>query len=230
VAGELGLYCVTCGKQTLHRSAGAVNHVLHFLITFFTCGLWAIVWIILAVGAGSAGHLCTVCGTFYDATRIPGYQPPPVPLPRSGPPSKGARTVVIVLVSIGGLALLGAIGVLAYLHLVLRPRAEAAAAATPSTTLSRMPLAVRAPEQMAGLPEEKRRIVLQGTVTSTGENCVVTRTFLQGTRYGDAYWNVACSNGKAFVVKVADDAKGSTRVLDCAVVKAMGDRCFTKFQ
>lgn len=29
-----------------------VNHILHLLLTVFTCGLWAVVWLILALGGG----------------------------------------------------------------------------------------------------------------------------------------------------------------------------------
>lgn len=29
-----------------------VNHVLHLLLTVFTCGLWGIVWLFIAIGAG----------------------------------------------------------------------------------------------------------------------------------------------------------------------------------
>ena len=39
------------------------NHTLHFIITFCTCGLWVIVWIILTIAARNNPYLCTVCGT-----------------------------------------------------------------------------------------------------------------------------------------------------------------------
>lgn len=37
-----------------------VNHVLHFLIAFFTCGLWAIVWVILALSGGESRKTLSV--------------------------------------------------------------------------------------------------------------------------------------------------------------------------
>jgi hypothetical protein len=67
-----GLYCVTCGKQTLHRRMGGVNHVLHAILTIFTCFLWGIVWVILAISAnqgGLAAYLCATCGTSFDGPR-----------------------------------------------------------------------------------------------------------------------------------------------------------------
>lgn len=59
MAKELGLECVQCGRQTLHRQVGGVNHVLHFLITFFTCGLWVIPWIFMSINQDSEPYVCT---------------------------------------------------------------------------------------------------------------------------------------------------------------------------
>jgi hypothetical protein len=57
-------FCKTCSKQTLVRREKA-NHILHFLISFFTCGAWAVVWILVAVKIG--GWRCSTCGSL--ATR-----------------------------------------------------------------------------------------------------------------------------------------------------------------
>lgn len=37
-----------------------VNHILHFLIGVFTCGLWWIVWLILAITGGEKREMITV--------------------------------------------------------------------------------------------------------------------------------------------------------------------------
>lgn len=37
-----------------------INHVLHAIITFFTCGLWGIVWIILALTGGEKREMTVV--------------------------------------------------------------------------------------------------------------------------------------------------------------------------
>lgn len=37
-----------------------VNHVLHLLLTLVTAGIWAIVWIILAVSGGEKREMITV--------------------------------------------------------------------------------------------------------------------------------------------------------------------------
>lgn len=69
MAREQGLYCVTCQRQTLHRQAESVNHILHLLITLFTCGLWLFIWALLEMGARSSPWVCSFCGMRYDHTR-----------------------------------------------------------------------------------------------------------------------------------------------------------------
>jgi hypothetical protein len=41
-------------QAAVGTNAQPVNHVLHLLIAVFTCGLWAIVWLLLALGAPKA--------------------------------------------------------------------------------------------------------------------------------------------------------------------------------
>ena len=54
-------YCPTCDAQVLLTRSG-VNHVLHFLVTIFTCGPWLFVWILLAA-FGHQPWRCAKCGT-----------------------------------------------------------------------------------------------------------------------------------------------------------------------
>ncbi len=54
------MYCKHCGRKTLHL-APRQNNVLHFLISFFTLGLWLLVWLIIAATRGNPQ--CSVCGT-----------------------------------------------------------------------------------------------------------------------------------------------------------------------
>ena len=82
-------------------------------------------------------------------------------------------------------------------------------------------------------PEAKRQTAFANLLVASGEKCPsVTRTFFQGSdKKQNAFWNVQCSNGKAFQILLLNDAKGSTRLLDCAVLKAVnGGTCFTKFK
>jgi len=66
---DQGLYCVTCGKQTLHKEAEQVNHTLHAILSIFTCCLWGIPWIILSIAVAYKEPVCAVCGTEYDQAR-----------------------------------------------------------------------------------------------------------------------------------------------------------------
>ena len=51
--------CSKCGPVMGQRTG--INHVLHLILTIFTC-FWGIVWIILAVAHTSKPFLCTKCG------------------------------------------------------------------------------------------------------------------------------------------------------------------------
>jgi hypothetical protein len=70
-----------------------------------------------------------------------------------------------------------------------------------------------------------------------GEECdSVKLSFFQGLGVDDtlspraAYWNVACCNGRSFVIMVRNDAVGSSKILDCAILKLVsGVECFKKF-
>lgn len=59
---EWQTYCPQCGCVRLGRRE-TPNHLLHFLITMLTCGLWIFVWGALAVQAHFQPYLCSVCGS-----------------------------------------------------------------------------------------------------------------------------------------------------------------------
>lgn len=44
-------FCATCSKHVMVRRKGT-NHVLHLLLSFFTLGLWIIVWILVSIKIG----------------------------------------------------------------------------------------------------------------------------------------------------------------------------------
>src|SRR5438552_18981973 len=52
-------YCHGCKRQVMVRQE-TTNDVLYAILTLFSCGLWAIVWIISSMS--SRPWLCTVCG------------------------------------------------------------------------------------------------------------------------------------------------------------------------
>lgn len=62
-AVTIGLDCKQCGRKTVHERSEKVNHILHFLLTFFTCGLWGIVWAILGIDSARSPYQCSQCGS-----------------------------------------------------------------------------------------------------------------------------------------------------------------------
>lgn len=88
-------------------------------------------------------------------------------------------------------------------------------------------------DMISAASETKRQQALAGLLSSSGEKCgAVDRTFYQGSdKSGNAFWNASCRGGKSFVIQVNNDRQGSTRILDCKVLKAVnGGTCFTKFK
>ena len=57
---QLMSFCKKCEKQTLHLQP-ATSHMLHFLLSLVTFGLWIIVWVLLAASNNSQ-MTCSACG------------------------------------------------------------------------------------------------------------------------------------------------------------------------
>lgn len=58
---EWQTYCPNCQRVTLGRKE-TPNHLLHFLITVLTCGLWIFAWGVEIVWGWYRPYLCTICG------------------------------------------------------------------------------------------------------------------------------------------------------------------------
>lgn len=58
---EASGFCAYCQRHVLGRREG-VNHVLHAIISIFSCGLWLVVWGILMLTDGSNEYACPTCG------------------------------------------------------------------------------------------------------------------------------------------------------------------------
>ena len=85
--------------------------------------------------------------------------------------------------------------------------------------------------RLSAMTESQRKDTLTTFMRSGGESCNVTKTFYQGSaKNGDAFWNVACSNGKSWVIQINNNSTGSTRLLECSALKAINaGECFKKF-
>lgn len=93
-------------------------------------------------------------------------------------------------------------------------------------------LANPAHKKIESMSEPARQAFMVKYLNSNGETCPrVDRTFLQGVNAnGDAFWNISCRPGKSYLLMIENNARGSTKVIDCAVLKAIkGGICFVKF-
>jgi len=63
-----------------------------------------------------------------------------------------------------------------------------------------------------------------------GEGCAGKTAFFMGMLPDNrASWSVLCTNGKSYNVSISPDAGGSTKVLECSVLKTIGRvDCFKK--
>jgi hypothetical protein len=88
-------------------------------------------------------------------------------------------------------------------------------------------------DAIVALSEDRRRQMFSTNFRASGDSCgTVTRTFYQGMEKSQktAFWNVACSNGQSYSIAVYADRTGSTKILSCAVMKAVTKtECFVKF-
>jgi hypothetical protein len=65
------------------------------------------------------------------------------------------------------------------------------------------------------------------------EGCVGARAFYMGTYSKDnsAFWSVGCTNGRKYAVQIFSDSVGSTKVLECEMLKMVAHvSCFQKFK
>lgn len=51
--------CAKCGPVL--AVGNTPNHVLHFLITLFTCGVWVVMWALIAFAEANV-YRCPQCG------------------------------------------------------------------------------------------------------------------------------------------------------------------------
>jgi hypothetical protein len=87
--------------------------------------------------------------------------------------------------------------------------------------------------QIADASEAGRLKFFANVLNASGDNCPsANRTFYQGAdKTGAAYWNIQCTNGKAYQMQIANNATGSSRSLDCELIQKMNaGTCFKPFK
>jgi len=93
-------------------------------------------------------------------------------------------------------------------------------------------LANKAHGMIERIPDKDRNATFTAFLKNSGEDCgSIIRNFFQGfDKKMNAFWNVACSNKKSYVIMINNDAVGSTKIMNCTVLKAVNaGECFKKF-
>jgi hypothetical protein len=88
-------------------------------------------------------------------------------------------------------------------------------------------------QRLKGMSSAKRNEVWTILFRDGGEKCgTVTESFYQGSykKDGSAFWNIRCSRGPDYQVMIENDAGGSTKILECAIVKLLHGECFKTFE
>jgi hypothetical protein len=76
----------------------------------------------------------------------------------------------------------------------------------------------------------QRTAALSLMVKKSGRACSGTRHYFQRLEpeANDAVWNVACSNGRAYSVRIRSKRASAAEVVDCEVLRREGRECFKK--
>lgn len=84
-------------------------------------------------------------------------------------------------------------------------------------------------DRLLALPEHQQAEFLG---MAAQEGCVGARAFYMGMYSKDdsAFWSVGCTDGRNYAIKISSDASGSTKVLECSMLKLVANvNCFEKF-
>lgn len=97
---------------------------------------------------------------------------------------------------------------------------------------SSVALANDAHKQLLALPTGIRTKALAGVVAGAGHTCTGVSSEYKGSdKGGTAFWRVDCSNRESYMVSIANDRGGSTKVLSCAFMLELTkqDDCFRRW-
>jgi hypothetical protein len=86
----------------------------------------------------------------------------------------------------------------------------------------------KAHDILVAMPADQQAKALGQVV---GEGCAGKSAFFMGMQpENKASWSVLCTNGKSYNISISPDAGGSTKILECSVLKAVAHvDCFKKF-
>lgn len=87
-------------------------------------------------------------------------------------------------------------------------------------------------QALSGMSEPRQKGALAALLSDAGERCPsATRVFYRGAdKNKNAYWSVTCSTGQSFQIQIKPDVGGSTKIVDCAVLRTVAKiDCFRAF-
>ena len=93
----------------------------------------------------------------------------------------------------------------------------------------------KAHQMLSDKTNQERNEALTVLLLKSKEDCdLVVRNFFQGLEpEGGAFWSVACGNGHSYIILIENDARGSTRVMDCALIQSLTkgrNECFKELK
>jgi hypothetical protein len=113
--------------------------------------------------------------------------------------------------------------------------AEAPSAAKDDGHRTRLPkdAGMRNPAQrlLARMSDADRNLHWQAYMVASGEQCgTVTRSFYQGsTKKGQIIWNIDCSATGDWQLMIEPNSAGSTKIMSCDTVRALGMECWHRY-
>jgi hypothetical protein len=74
---------------------------------------------------------------------------------------------------------------------------------------------------------DQQKFILGNLIEEKG--CIVDEAFYRGmSKDLVAFWSVRCANNESYEIGIYPDEKGSTKLLPCSILSAIGEDCFRK--
>lgn len=207
---ERGLPCESCGRQTLHKRREP-NHILWAILTLFSCGFFAIVWIIDSATSQNAPWLCMTCGSAVVPIKAQ-TRSATAPGPR---PALLGSTIGRIALAVGGLFVACIVAVLIMIFIQVRREAADADYWRSVPTSAPTPGSGNPThDKIRAMGAKDRELALAAYVRAAGHDCASALSATYGDLGADslATWDVSCPDGGKYSVTIKSDAAGSATV------------------
>jgi hypothetical protein len=183
---EASGYCDYCQRPVLGRRQG-LNHVVFALLSLFSCGLFLIVWAVLAILHSGDQYACPTCGSRVRAGARGPLSPADLAAANSPVPRRPlSRAGIVVAVCIVAVPLLGGLAIGAYNLWTDRQIAASHAAAEAPTTMTPRATSVLAEDPAY---ESARLQLFRGVLKDRNRKC---ERITQATMVSRGKWSILC--------------------------------------